>query len=155
MPWFRQPLTFRVRQPDPNGPIRVSIRARIDLEIERSPGDWLQIESALIDTGASFVILSAAWARRQRIPVPSAVSVMPLITVGGNRNASVRDADLRVRFGRLREYPFVLAVVYSEDYPPTAPPLIGLHNLLNFWRFTFDGAPDPAAIMGHMRFEIL
>ena len=67
----------------------------------------------------------------------------------------VRDADLRVRFARLREHPFELAVLFSDDYPPSAPPLLGLHNLLNYWRFTFDGAFEPAALAGHMRFEIL
>ena len=67
----------------------------------------------------------------------------------------VGDADLHVRFARLREHPFELAILFSDDYPPSAPPLLGLHNLLNYWRFTFDGAFEPAALVGHMRFEIL
>jgi uncharacterized protein Usg len=80
---------------------------------------------------------------------------MPLLTAAGNRDARVRDADLRVRFRQLPEHPFDLAVLFSDDYPPTAPPLLGLHNLLNYWRFTFDGASESGAIMGHMRFESL
>ena len=53
------------------------------------------------------------------------------------------------------EHAFSLAVLFSEDYPPTAPPLLGLHNLLNSWRFTIDGTPEPAASMGHVKFETL
>jgi hypothetical protein len=155
MPWFRHPLSWRLRAPDPTGPIRVSIRARIELEIELPSKRWFPVRNCLVDMGASFTIFSTDWARTYGITVPAAVSTMPLLTAAGNRNARVRDADLRVRFARLREYPFELAVVFSDDYPPTAPPLIGLHNLLNHWRFTFDGAPELAAIMGHMRFETL
>ncbi len=155
MPWFRVPLTYRLRQPDPTGPIRVSIRAVVQLDIEFRSGTWLQTEGALVDTGASFALLSTAWARRRRLPVPAAASTMPLLTAAGNRDARVRDADLRVRFRQLPEHPFDLAVLFSDDYPPTAPPLLGLHNLLNYWRFTFDGASESGAIMGHMRFESL
>ena len=39
--------------------------------------------------------------------------------------------------------------------PPRSQPLVGLHNLLNYWRYTFDGSFEPAAMMGHMRFESL
>lgn len=155
MPWFRQPLDHRLRQPDPNGPIRVSIRARIELHIERVPGVWLGVDNFLVDTGASFTILSTEWARAQGFSVPRAVSQMPLMTAGGDRTARVRDADLRVRFARLCEHPFDLAVVFSEAHPPTVPPLLGLHNLLNTWKYTFDGTPEPAALMGHMRFDTL
>jgi hypothetical protein len=49
------------------------------------------------------------------------------------------------------EHPFSPAVVFSDAHPPTVPPLIGLHNLLNSRRYTFDGV----AVMGHMRFETL
>ena len=155
MPWFRQPLYWRLRQPDPNGPVRVSIQTRIDLEIEWLPGYWFIVDKFLVDTGASFTILSTDWARANGIRVPPMYSTMPLITAGGPRPVRVRDADLRVRFRRLRECPFELAVLFSDDYPPDAPPLIGLHNLLNYWRFAFDGAFEPAAAMGHMRFETL
>jgi hypothetical protein len=155
MPWFREPLHWRLRQPDPNGPIRVSIRARIELEIELPSGQWLTAQNCLVDTGSSFVVLSTEWAEERGIHVPSTTSTMPLITAAGSHTTRVRDADLRVRFRRLSEYPFELAVVFSDSYPPTAPPLIGLHNLLNYWRFTFDGHHELAALMGHMRFETL
>ena len=48
-----------------------------------------------------------------------------------------------------------LAVVFSEAHAPDVPPLLGLHNLLDYWRFTFDGASEPGAEMGHMKFETL
>jgi hypothetical protein len=53
------------------------------------------------------------------------------------------------------ERPFSLAVVFSDSHPPHVPPLIGLHNLLNYWRCTFDGSPEPGAVTGNMRFETL
>lgn len=155
MPWFREPLTYRLRRPDPNGPIRVSIRARIDLEIERQPNLWLNVDRFLVDTGASFTILSTDWARASGFRIPLTFSTMPLLTAGGDRNVRVRDTNLRVRFRRFPEMPFDLAVLFSDDYPPSAPPLLGLHNLLNSWRFSFDGSTEPAALMGHMRFETL
>ena len=153
MPWFRNPLTWRLRQPDLSGPIR--IRANVELEIRLPSGRWFPVRNCLLDTGASFTIFSTAWARAAGIPIPQPISTMPLLTAAGNRNARVRDADLHVRFRLLREFPFNLAAVFSDDYSPTAPPLLGLHNLLNSWRFTFDGTPNPAAIMGHMWFETL
>lgn len=155
MPWFRQPLEHRLRQPDPNGPIRVSIRARIALEIQLAPTVWYNVDRFLVDTGASFTILSTEWARNRGIRVPARTSTVPLMTAGGDRTARVRDADLRVRFARLCERPFDLAVLFSDDYSPAAPPLLGLHNLLNSWQFTVSGAFDPAAAMGHMRFDTL
>jgi predicted aspartyl protease len=155
MPWFRHPLHWRLRQPDPTCPIRVSIRAQIEPEIERPSGPWVRVKQALVDTGASFTILSASWANSRGIPVPTPFSRMPLLTAAGNRDVRVRDADLRVGFPRLRDHPFERAVLFSDDYPPTAPPLIGLHNLLTSWRFTFDGAPEPGALMGHLLLETL
>jgi hypothetical protein len=51
------------------------------------------------------------------------------------------------------EYEFTLAWVIVEDADRAPPPLLGLHNLLDAVRFTFDGTLEPPAFMGHMRFE--
>ena len=60
MPWFRKPLSWRIVQPDPLGPMRLRLRATVDIEIERSIGDWIKVKDhAIIDTGASYSTLSA------------------------------------------------------------------------------------------------
>jgi hypothetical protein len=62
---------------------------------------------------------------------------------------------MRVRFPQLPECVFLLACVFAEDNAQS-PPLLGLHNFLDSWRFTFDGeAQPPDAVMGSIRFEFL
>jgi hypothetical protein len=155
MPWFRHPIDHRIFQPDPTGPFRVRLKAVVPIELERSPGVWIPVLDAVLDTGASFCTFSAAWARRHQFQLPPTPSVLPTTTAAGPVRARVYDVDLNARFRRMPEHPFSLAVVFSERHPPNVPPLIGLHNLLNYWRVTFDGSPEPAAFMGHMRFETL
>jgi hypothetical protein len=155
MPWFRQPIHYGIVQPDSNGPLRMRLRAIIPFELERRPGEWVLAPNAVLDTGASLCIFSAAWARAHRIRLPVISSGLPMTTAAGPLRGQVYDLDLNARFARMPERPFSLAVVFSEAHPPTVPPLIGLHNLLNDWRVIFDGADEPPAIMGHMRFETL
>ena len=120
-----------------------------------APGDWVQAPNAILDTGASLSIFSAGWARQHRFTLPAIAHRLPTTTAGGLLRPRVYDVDLNARFRRMPECPFSLAVVFSEAHPPTVPPLIGLHNLLNYWRITFDGTFEPLAMMGHMRFETL
>jgi hypothetical protein len=155
MPWFRQPIPYELLQPDPSGPVRMVLRAQVPLELERVPGVWVPVRRAVIDTGASLCIFSAAWARANGLLLPPTSSSLTTTTAAGRLSGRVYDLDLNARFRRMPKFPFSLAVVFSEAHPPTVPPLIGLHNLLNYWRFTFDGSPEPTAPMGHMRFEIL
>ena len=155
MPWFRHPLTWSLIRPDPAGPFRVNLRAAVPSELERRPGDWVPVRRAVLDTGASLCVFSAVWARAVGLELPPASSGLPLRTATGEIVTRVYDFSLNVRFRGLPEQPFPLAVVFSESHPPNVPPLLGLHNLLNFWRFTFDGTPEPAAPLGHMRFEAL
>jgi hypothetical protein len=155
MPWFRHPIDHRIREYDPAGPLRMSLRAIIQLQLERRPGKWILVPNAILDTGASLCTFSAAWARSNGFRLPLVSNTIPLLTATGTVPARVYDIDLNARFRRLPECPFSLAVVFSEAHPPTVPPLLGLHNLLNYWRYTFDGTFEPAAMMGHMRFETL
>jgi hypothetical protein len=155
MPWFRHPIAWDMIQPDPAGPFRVSLRANIPIELERSPGDWVRVRRAVVDTGASLCVFSAAWARGNGFALPRLAHTLPITTAAGPVPARVYDLDVTARFGIMPERPFSLAVVFSEAHPPNVPPLLGLHNLLNYWRFMFDGTHEPAAMMGHMRFETL
>ena len=155
MPWFRQPIQHRIIQPDPGGPLRMRLRAVTPFELERRPGEWVLAPEAILDTGASLCIFSAAWARAHRFQLPPASAGLPTTTAAGLLRSRAYDLDLNARFSWMPEHPFSLAVVFSEAHPPTVPPLIGLHNLLNYWRITFNGSDEPGAIMGHMRFETL
>jgi hypothetical protein len=155
MPWFRQPIPYDIVQPDPSGSFRMILRAHVPMEFEIAPGTWFPVRRAVIDTGASFCTLSAAWARANGFQVPRTSHALPTTTAAGYRSARVYDLDLNARFRRMPEHPFSLAVVFSDAHPPNVPPLIGLHNLLNYWRYTFDGSFEGIAIMGHMRFETL
>lgn len=155
MPWFRQPIYRRLRLYDPAGPWRLSLRAIVPFELERSPGDWAFVPDAILDTGAGLCVFSAAWARVNGFALPPVSHALPFDTAGGAVSARVYDVDLNARFHRMPECPFPLAVVFSEAHPPDVPPLLGLHNLLNYWRFTFDGTHEPGADAGFMRFETL
>lgn len=131
------------------------LQAIIPFEFERLPGWWIVVPNAILDTGASLSIFSAAWARSNGFRLPSTSHALPVTTAAGTVRPRVYDLDLNARFRRVPEHPFSLAVVFSDAHPPNVPPLIGLHNLLNYWRYTFDGSVEPVAIMGHMRFELL
>jgi hypothetical protein len=156
MPWFRHPINYRVIHPDPSGPVRMKLRALIPLELERTPGDWVEVPGAILDTGASLCTFSAAWARSHDFLLPARSSALASTTAAGARSGRVYDLDLNARFRRMPEVPFPLAVVFSDAHPPNVPPLIGLHNLLNHWKYTFDGGCEPpVALMGHMRFDTL
>ena len=155
MPWFRQPIESRILQPDPHGPFRMRLRAVVPIELQRPSGVWVPVNEAILDTGASLCTFSAAWARTHLFPLPTVSATLPITTAAGHRSARVYDLDLNARFRRMPEYPFSLAVVFSDAHPPNVPPLIGHHNLLNYWRYTFDGSDEPVAITGHMRFETL
>jgi hypothetical protein len=155
MSWFRHPIFHSIIQPDPFGPPRMNLRAVIPLELERRPNDWMLVSNAILDTGASLCVFSAAWARANGFALPPVAHSLPITTVAGSVQARVYDLDLNACFRRMPEFPFSLAVVFSESHPPNVPPLLGLHNLLNYWRITFDGVMEPSAFMDHMRFETL
>jgi hypothetical protein len=155
MPWFRQPVHSRILQPDPDGPLRMRLRAIVPIELERTPGVWIPVFDAVVDTGSSLCTFSASWARQHQFALPAVSAALPTTTAAGRLPGRVYDLDVNARFRRMPEFPFSLAVVFSEAHPPTIPPLIGLHNLLNYWRFAFDGSPEPVAPMGHVRFDSL
>lgn len=148
MPWFRHPLTRY-------GPLQTGLRAQVPIELECSPSRWVLESNAVIDTGSAVCLFSATWARANGLPLPPASRIISLNTAGGRTINRVYDLTVNVRFERMPEVPFSLAVVFSDAHPPGRPALIGLYNFLAYWRVTFDGSYEPAAPAGHMRFETL
>lgn len=154
MPWFRHPITRSDVRPDPHVPARVQLRASVRIELERVPGHWVRAPDAVIDTGSAICLFSATWARANGFRLPPSTT-LPVRTAGGQVSGRVYEGDTTARFARMPEVPFALATVFSDAHPPGLPALIGLHNILTYWRITFDGTREPGAPAGHMRFETL
>lgn len=152
MPSFVVPITWAVYDPDPTGPIRRSFRARVAAEVRDRTGVWTPVDF-IVDTGASATIASAAWARDQRLALPDETSTVSVRTAAGLARSTVRDGELRLRFPPLPGHVFRLYCVFSEAMPAATPPLLGLNDLLDVFRLTFDGSPRPDAPMGSMLFE--
>lgn len=153
MPSFFVPISWSVYDPDPTGPIRRAFRARVAAEVWVQPGRWKSVPNFVVDTGASATIVSAEWARGQRIALPEESSAVPVVTAAGSVRATVRDGELRLRFTQLPGHVFRLYCVFSESMPASTPPLLGLNDFLDVFRLTFDGAARPDAAMGGIRFE--
>jgi hypothetical protein len=103
MPSFRVPITRRVIDPDPAGPIRTVLQARLGMDVLAGAGVWIWAPTCVIDTGSSYTLVSAD--------------------------------------------------VFSEDYSPTAPPLLGLNDFIDLFRVTFDGRYSLDAPFGHVLLE--
>lgn len=152
MPSFRVPITWSVHDPDPAGPIRRSFRARVEAEVRDRYGVWTPVDF-IVDTGASATIVSAEWARDQRIALPDETATVPVRTAAGVVRSTVRDGELRLRFPQLPGHVFRLYCVFSESMPAATPPLLGLNDFLDVFRLTFDGAARPDAVMGTIQHE--
>lgn len=153
IPSFRVPLTSRILNSDPAGPIRITLRASLMGEIEARAGIRIPVPDFRVDTGAMYTMISAEWARRHFISMPDATSRLLMRTVTGLQSIMVRDGELRVRFPQLPDRVFRFYCLFSEDYSPTAPPLLGLNNFFDLFRVTFTGGYLPEAPFGHMLLE--
>jgi hypothetical protein len=154
MPSARIPIHRRVIDPDPAGPIRTQLQARLTLDALASNGAWIWVPVCLIDTAANYTTFSATWARLYGIPVPDTTSRLPVRTAAGERVVTVRDGQLRVRFPQFPGRVFTLYCVFSEDYGPAAPPLLGLNNFIDVFRVALDGRYSRDAPAGHVALEV-
>jgi hypothetical protein len=153
MPSARIPISRRVVDPDPAGPIRILLQASLRGEIEARFGVRLPVPKFVIDSGAMYTMVSATWARLYGIAIPDATSQLPIRTATGTREVTVRDGELRVRFPQFPGRVFRLYCVFSEDYSPAAPPLLGLNDFIDVFRVTFDGRYAHDAPSGHVALE--
>ena len=153
MPSFHVPLKVEFIDPDPSGPIRRLVRARLGGLVQTMTGRFVRPPDFVLDTGSTSTLMSATLARSLSIAVPSTTSRLGMTTVGGRRETTVRDGELRVRFDALPGHLFRLYCVFSEDVPPSVPPLLGLNDFADVFRFTVDGTPTPAAAFGAVHFD--
>lgn len=153
MPSVRLPIHRRVLDPDPDGPIRTLLQARLDMDVLARSGAWIWAPICVIDTGSNYNLVSATWARLHGIPIPDTTSRLGMRTATGGRDVTVRDGEIRVRFPFFPGRVFRLYCLFSEDYAPAAPPLLGLNNFIDVFRVTFDGRFSPDAPAGHVLLE--
>jgi len=151
MPRFTHPFWWRTHQSDPVGPLRLVMRADVRVELRDAGGDWSLIE-CLVDTGASFSVISTERARSLGLTVPRTFSRIDLQTADGTTAATVRDGSIDTRFARLPEITFDLLWLFRDDIPATVEPVLGLHNLIDLLTVTFDGTMRPGAMMGVIEF---
>ncbi|HYH67169.1 MAG TPA: retropepsin-like aspartic protease [Urbifossiella sp.] len=151
MPRFTHPFTYRLRPADPAGPLRMVMWADVLVELRGADGQWNPI-NCLVDTGASFSVISTDRARGLGLTVPRRTSRIDVQTADCTTAAVVRDGSLDTRFARLREVTFDLLWLFRDDIPPTVEPVLGLHNLIDLFTVTFDGTPRPDTLMGFMEF---
>ena len=153
MPSFLLPISSKVYDPDPDGPIRRSLRVALSGGVRTRFGEFTYFRDFRLDTGATYTLMSATLARSRGIPIPETTSRLPSLTAAGRRETTVRDGELRVRFDALPGHLFRLYCVFSEDVPPSVPPLLGLNDFADVFRFTVDGTPTPAAVFGAVHFD--
>jgi hypothetical protein len=125
--------------------------AEVVAELRGAGGRWNPLP-CLVDTGASFSVISTDRARALGLAVPPTASRINLQTADGTTAATVRDGSLDCRFARLREVTFDLLWLFRDDIPADVQPVLGLHNLIDLLTVTFDGTPRPGALMGCMEF---
>jgi hypothetical protein len=155
MPRFVQPLQWQLTNTDESrlGPVRITMRARITVELEDRSGAWRGLE-VIIDTGASFPMMGTLLARNLNLAVPVTTSALPLRTATGLVNEVVRDGEIHLRFTQLRERTFRLKCIFRDAQPSGVPPVLGLHNTIALFNILFDGSRRPDAFMGCMTFVI-
>lgn len=154
MPAVRIPIHRRIVDPDPAGPVRTLLQARLSGFVESSAGVRIPVPVSVIDTGSNYTMVSATWARLHSIPMPETTSRLPMRTAAGTREMIVRDGQIFIRFPFFPDRVFRLYCVFSEDYSPAAPLLFGLNNFIDAFRVTFDGRYSHDAPAGHVLLEI-
>lgn len=162
MPRFRHPLRWRPTNTaeDAVGPVRLTMRASIKVEVEDRTGDWRGVE-VIIDTGASYPILGTCQAALLNLELPPPSGTIWLRTATGLVEVPIHDGELHLRFLQLPERTFRLKCIF-RDQPAEVPPVLGLHNTLDLMTLTFDGTSLPSAgplcpddgFMGSMEFII-
>jgi len=153
MPRFILPISSKAHDPDPDGPIRRSLRIELKAYVQIRPGEFTPIRDFRVDNGSTYTTMSATLARLLGIPIPATTSRLTSLTTAGRRDALVRDGELRVRFDALPGHLFRLYCVFSEDVPPSVPPLLGLNDFADLFRFTVDAAPTADFPFGSVHFK--
>lgn len=154
MPTFVIPLTCRVRVPaNQFSRIRRHFSTEVAVSALNRDGHARRLGCCLIDTGCSTTMMSAVEARAAGIPFPmDDPQELTLNTANGTVRSTVYDGELKLQFDACPGHTSRLFCLFSENYTPAAPILLGLHDLIEVFRVTFDGTRSPGSELGCVTF---
>lgn len=157
MPTVRIPIEYRVVVPprsEPDAPIRRVLRASVPLWVSDGQGLFRLLPGCRFDSGCGTTMMSAVLARALGIPFAQVrPHQLPLQTASGVIISTVHHGELTIRFEGLADTAFRFFCLFSEQYPPNAPLLLGLHDTLETFRVELNGQRSPGAEMGTLVFE--
>lgn len=152
MPSFVIPLTCRMHVPTNQfSRIRRHYSTEVVISALNMDGHFRRLGRCLIDTGCSTTMMSATTARANGIPFPmDDPQELTLYTANGAVRSTVYDGELKLQFDACPGHTFRMFCLFSENHAPAAPILLGLHDLIEVFRVTFDGTRSPGLEMGHL-----
>ena len=134
----------------------LGLRNRIFLQIERVDGHGTAPVLFIVDSGASYSIVSLELAQSRLIPVPppQAEIDLPMQTARGTAPVRVRPGRIRCWWNdSLQGYPFDWPVLFQVDAPRGLPSILGLGGIVKTCRWTFDGRGTPDSPHGSLTLE--
>ncbi len=154
MPTFSIPVTYQIRVPrNPYSRIRRHLTADVAASAFDTSGRLRQLGRCILDTGCSTTVMSATGARLLDIPFPTDdPQELTLNTANGAVRSTVYDGELKLQFDACPGHTFRLFCLFSENHMPAAPILLGLHDLIEVFRVTFDGTRSPGSELGRVTF---
>lgn len=129
------------------------LRCRTSLYIEALDGKSIERIPFIVDSGASYSVVSLALAMSRGIPVPppDAEVDLPLQTVSGSISMRVRPGRIRAWWHAERSgYPFDWPVLFRVDSPPSVPCILGLGGVVKTCQWLFDGTYSPESPYGSL-----
>lgn len=134
----------------------LGLRCRLDLYLD--PGDGRPTERLpfVVDSGASYSLVSLALAEDRFLPVPppEVETNLQLRTPSGFTVMRVRPGRVRGWWNEGRQgYPFDWPVLFRVGAPPGTPSILGLGGVVKTCRWTFDGTYAPDAPHGYLSLD--
>ena len=157
-----------LRQPSRREPLRTSsfdrtealgivgLRCRVILHLDSRSGRMPVPFSFVVDSGASYSLISLELAELREIPVPPPESEIeiPLRTTKGTSPTRVRPGRVRVWWDEeMNGYPFDWPVLFRVDSPFGVPSILGLGGIVKTCRWTFDGSYSPNSPYGYLTLD--
>ena len=135
----------------------VGVRSRVMLHLVSDGRTEPTAVEFVIDSGASYSVVSLELARRLRfadLPPPEAEIDLTIRTARGFDAIRVRPGRIRLWWNPEQSgYWFDWPVLFRVDAPPAVPPLLGLGGIIKTCRWTFDGESSFEASYGTLLLE--
>jgi len=120
----------------------IGLNCRLILHIEAGNGLLPEPFPFVVDSGASYSLISLelAQSRNLKVPPPEAEVEIPMQSVGGPEMMRVRPGRIRGWWHPERTgYPFDWPVLFRVDAPPSVPSILGLGGVVKTCHWLFDG----------------